>query len=64
MKICIIVSDYYKEVSDNLLKGASQILMNQSIYYDISKAPGSFEIPYLIIQNIFLDNGKHIILHM
>ena len=50
-KILIVCSDYYKEISANLLKGACSILSKKSII-KIIKAPGVFEIPVLIAKNI------------
>ena len=56
-KVLIVVSDYYEEVAQGLIKGAtdyfslnkSELVVND-IHYDceIKKAPGSFEIPFLI----------------
>ena len=31
MKICIVVSDYYKDISDNLLKGSIKELKRNKI---------------------------------
>ena len=55
-KILIIVSNYYKQVSDNLIKGATKHLKENNIKYEIIYAPGCFEIPFLIKRNI--DNFK------
>jgi 6,7-dimethyl-8-ribityllumazine synthase len=51
-KILIVVSNYYKKVSDNLIIGATNTLKDSKYEYDIIYAPGCFEIPYLINQNI------------
>ena len=51
-KILIISSDYYDEVSSNLELGAINTLNDYKIEYDIIKAPGCFEIPFLIKKNI------------
>jgi len=56
-KILIVVSDYYEEVAKGLVKGCtdyftlnkSKLKANSIDYvYEIKKAPGSFEIPFLI----------------
>ena len=53
MKICIIVSDYYKEISQNLLKGSINELKKNG-YKNIKKkfVSGAFEIPNIISRNI------------
>ena len=53
-KILIVVSHYYKEVANNLLKGAKETLLmyNKICSFQIINAPGSFEIPFLIKKNI------------
>tara|TARA_B100000029_G_C17433817_1_gene908903 strand:- start:588 stop:1010 length:423 start_codon:yes stop_codon:yes gene_type:complete len=54
-KILIVVSDYYKEISNGLIEGAKKNieLYNQKfeIELDIVFSPGSFEIPFLINKN-------------
>ena len=53
MKICIVVSDYYKEISDNLLKGSiKELKKNGYKKIMIKKVSGAFEIPIAISQNI------------
>ena len=51
-KILIVSSNYYEEISNNLLKGASQELKNNNIDFDVLFAPGCFEIPFLISKNL------------
>ena len=51
-KILIVISNYYEEVGNNLLKGSINELKINKIDYDILYAPGCFEIPYLISKNI------------
>ena len=51
-KILIVVSNYYKEISNNLIKGATDYLKKNDFSYDIVYAPGCFEIPFLINQKI------------
>ena len=55
-KILIVVADYYKDISDGL-KGSTDFIKHQNITheklkinYEIKKAPGAFEVPYLINQ--------------
>ena len=51
--ICLVVANYYPEISRNLIAAASKILKSQGIKnYKIFKVPGIFEIPYLISKNI------------
>tara|TARA_Y100001970_G_C14201911_1_gene841613 strand:+ start:847 stop:1245 length:399 start_codon:yes stop_codon:yes gene_type:complete len=51
-KILIVVSNYYEEISNNLIEGATKTLNAHSLDYKIINAPGCFEIPYLISKNI------------
>ena len=56
-KILIVLSDYYKDISENLLKGATDCINSYDtttfkLKYDVTIAPGSFEIPFLITKNI------------
>ena len=51
--ICLVVANYYPEISRNLIAAASKILKSQGLKnYKIFKVPGIFEIPYLISKNI------------
>ena len=50
--ILIVVSDYYKDISNYLLTGAEELLKENSIKFTIIKAPGSFETPFIINKNI------------
>ena len=50
-KILIVVSDYYKDISNGLLKSANLKLKN-SFTIKILKVPGVFEIPVTISKNI------------
>ncbi len=53
MKICIVVSDYYKDVSENLLKGCISELKKKGYKnLNIKFVSGAFEIPNLISRNI------------
>ena len=55
--ILIVTSDYYENVSKGLIKGSTDFIKHQNITheqlkinYEIKKAPGAFEVPYLINQ--------------
>ena len=56
-KILIVSSNYYTEISKNLETGAMNYLNENNFDYDLTKAPGCFEIPYLIKNNINKYNG-------
>ncbi len=51
-KILIVISNYYEEIGNNLLKGSIAELNIHNIEYDILYAPGCFEIPFLISKNL------------
>ena len=52
-KICIVISNYYPDVSKNLLIGATKELLKKKIRkYKIIYAPGIFEIPVIISKKI------------
>ena len=55
-KILIVFSDYYKDISDNLLDGALKHLQKtynlNNFSVKIIKVPGVFEIPITISKNI------------
>ena len=50
-KILIVIADYYKDISNGLLKSANSKLKN-SFTIKIIKVPGVFEIPVTISKNI------------
>ena len=56
-KILIVVSNYYKEISKNLLKGTTDTLKNLEYSFDTINVRGSFEIPFVINRNIKLYSG-------
>tara|TARA_Y100000590_G_C15733321_1_gene1017806 strand:- start:176 stop:595 length:420 start_codon:yes stop_codon:yes gene_type:complete len=56
-KILIVASTYYKDISDNLIKGSTEILEKNNINYDILYTKGAFEIPFLINQNLKSNNS-------
>ena len=53
MRICIIIANYYPEISKKLILGASKVL-NDNDLNNFKKifAPGIFEIPVIIAKNI------------
>ena len=50
-KILIVVADYYKQISNGLLKSAID-LIPKSVSIKIIKVPGVFEIPVTISKNL------------
>ncbi len=42
--ILLVCSPYYKEITDNLIEGASKILKSKLINYEIIYVPGALEI--------------------
>ena len=50
-KVLIVVSDYYKNISKNLLTSCKKNL-NENIIFKIISVPGVFEIPVIISKNI------------
>ena len=55
-KILIVVADYYKNISKNLLKTASREI-KKSFSVKVVYVPGVFEIPVTISKNIKKYNG-------
>tara|TARA_B100001250_G_scaffold221661_1_gene190115 strand:+ start:63 stop:461 length:399 start_codon:yes stop_codon:yes gene_type:complete len=51
-KVLIVSSNYYDEVSNNLIKGAIEELKINNIDFEVMHAPGCFEVPFLISKNI------------
>ena len=45
-KILIISSNFYQEISDNLVEGATNYLKLKKIRYEILTVPGSMEYPF------------------
>ena len=56
-KILVIIADYYKDISNNLLKSALKNLNKKYYSIKILKVPGVFEIPVTISRNINKFNG-------
>ena len=57
-KVLIIISKYYKEISENLLKSAVNFLEENSILFDIIEVPGALEIPQVL--NLKANGTKNI----
>ena len=51
-KVLIVSSNYYDEVSSNLIKGATEELKINNIEFEVVYAPGCFQVPFLISKNI------------
>ena len=47
-KVLIIISKYYKDISENLLKSAITFLEENSILFDVIEVPGALEIPQVL----------------
>ena len=47
-KVLIIISKYYKDISENLLKSAVTFLEENSILFDVIEVPGALEIPQVL----------------
>ena len=43
-KILLVCSPYYKDISNNLLLGASELLKSKDVSYEILNVPGALEI--------------------
>ena len=48
----IVVSNYYEDISKNLINGCKEILKKHSHQFDVKIVNGSLEIPTLISKNI------------
>tara|TARA_Y100000816_G_C26084064_1_gene571794 strand:+ start:641 stop:1036 length:396 start_codon:yes stop_codon:yes gene_type:complete len=51
-RFLIIASNYYKELTNNLINSALKQIKNKKIFIKIIKVPGTFEIPVIISKNI------------
>jgi len=47
-KVLIIISKYYKDISENLLDSAISFLNQNSITYDVIQVSGALEIPQVL----------------
>ena len=52
-KVLIIISKYYKEISENLLKSSTTFLKDKFISYDIIEVPGALEIPQALNLQVY-----------
>ncbi len=50
-KILIIFSDFYPEISKNLLKGAKKVLEKDNVNYEVIRVDGTLEIPFIFQKN-------------
>lgn len=48
VKVLIVVSPYYKDIADNLIAGATQVLEAAGATWEIVQVPGALEIPTAI----------------
>jgi len=60
-KVLIIISKYYKDISENLLKSATTFLEENFIKFDLIEVPGALEIPQALNlqQNISENKGLY-----
>ena len=57
MKICIVVSDYYKDIAKNLLKGSiNELKLNGYRRIKIKYVTGAFEIPNIMTFELVKQN--------
>tara|TARA_Y100000590_G_scaffold71823_1_gene78904 strand:- start:67 stop:474 length:408 start_codon:yes stop_codon:yes gene_type:complete len=53
MKVCIVIANYYPQISRDLLLGATKVLKKNGVKkFKIILAPGVFEVPVLIASSI------------
>ena len=51
-KLLIVASDYYKEITQNLIKGCLSKIKSKNKNIEVMKIPGTFEIPVVISKNL------------
>jgi 6,7-dimethyl-8-ribityllumazine synthase len=56
-KVLIIISKYYKDISENLLKSAVTFLEENSILFDVVEVPGALEIPHVLNFKVNISNN-------
>ena len=44
VKLAIVISDYYEDISSGLLGGAKEYCKTNNLSYDVFKVPGALEI--------------------
>ena len=47
-KVLIIFSDFYSEISENLINGAESYLISNNFLFDKIRVDGSLEIPFIL----------------
>ena len=60
-KVLIIISKYYKDISENLLNSAVKFLDEKSILFDIVEVPGALEIPQVLNLQTNTSKNKRLI---
>ena len=61
MKVCIVIANYYPQISRDLLLGATKVLKKNGVKkFKIILAPGVFEFPVLIASSIKNHQAKSI----
>jgi 6,7-dimethyl-8-ribityllumazine synthase len=55
--ICIVIARFYKDIADELVRGATAHLDSVKAKYDIIDVPGAFEIPAAV--NIAIASEKY-----
>ena len=56
-KVLIIISKYYKDISENLLKSAVAFLEDNSILFDVIEVPGALEMPQVLNFQVSISNN-------
>ena len=56
-KLLIVASNYYKDITNNLINSSLKKLKNTKKNITIIKVPGTFEIPVVISRNLGRFNG-------
>ncbi len=51
-KLLIVASNYYKQITQNLINGSLKKFKNDKNKISIIKVPGTFEIPVIISKNL------------
>ena len=57
-KVLIIISKYYNDISENLLKSAVTFLEENSILFDVIEVPGALEIPQVLNFQVNISNNE------
>ena len=59
-KVLIIISNYYKEISNNLMKSATTFLNEKHIVFNAIEVPGALEIPQALNLQLNICEEKEI----